>query len=104
MEEESRTGENETLLVWRDSLLILNLRLHVFDRIRRLNFERDSLSSEGLHEDLHAAAQTQHEMQRRLLLDVVVGKSAAVLELLACNQSTSYRRRYKLQHDRRLGG
>jgi hypothetical protein len=30
-----------------------------------------------------AAAQTQHQVQRRLLLDVVVGQRAAVLQLLA---------------------
>ena len=32
---------------------------------------------------LHAAAQAQHQVQRALLLDVVVGQRAAVLELLA---------------------
>ena len=30
-----------------------------------------------------AAAETEHEVERRLLLDVVVRKGAAVLELLA---------------------
>ncbi len=33
--------------------------------------------------NLLATAQTQHQVQRALLLDVVVGESAAVLELLA---------------------
>ena len=37
----------------------------------------------SLHEDLHATAQAEHEVQRRLLLDVVVRERAAVLELLA---------------------
>ncbi len=32
---------------------------------------------------LHAAAQAQHQVQRGLLLDVVVGQRAAVLQLLA---------------------
>ena len=32
---------------------------------------------------LHAAAQTQDQVQRRLLLDVVVGQGAAILQLLA---------------------
>jgi len=31
---------------------------------------------------LHATAQAQHQVQRRLLLDVVVGERAAVLQLL----------------------
>ena len=41
------------------------------------------LAGECLDENLHSAAQTEDEMERRLLLDVVVRKSAAVLELLA---------------------
>jgi hypothetical protein len=32
---------------------------------------------------LHATAQAQHQVQRRLLLDVVVGQGAAILQLLA---------------------
>jgi len=47
------------------------------------HLERDRLARERLDEDLHAAAQAQHQVQRRLLLDVVVGERAAVLELLA---------------------
>ena len=38
---------------------------------------------ELLHQ-LLATAQAQHQVQRGLLLDVVVGQRAAVLELLAC--------------------
>ena len=41
------------------------------------------LTRERLDKDLHAAAQAQHQVQRRLLLDVVVRERAAVLELLA---------------------
>jgi hypothetical protein len=36
-----------------------------------------------LYKDLHAAAQTQHQVQRGLLLNVVVRQGAAVLQLLA---------------------
>ena len=74
---------DEALLIRRDALLVLDLLLHVVDRVRRLDVERDGLAREGLDEDLHAAAQAQHEVQRRLLLDVVVRQRAAVLELLA---------------------
>ena len=76
-------GEDQALLVGRDALLVLDLRLHVLDRVGRLDLERDRLAREGLDEDLHAAAQAQHQVERRLLLDVVVGQGAAVLELLA---------------------
>ena len=34
-------------------LLVLNLRLHVIDRIRGLDLERDGLASESLDENLH---------------------------------------------------
>ena len=34
-------------------LLVLDLSLHVVDRVGGLDLERDGLSSEGLHEDLH---------------------------------------------------
>ena len=44
---------------------------------------KTGLTSEGLDKDLHATAQAQHQVQRALLLDVVVGQGAAVLQLLA---------------------
>merc|ERR1711881_33252 len=75
--------EDEALLVGRDALLVLDLRLHVLDRVAGLHVERDGLARERLDENLHPAAQPQHQVQRALLLDVVVRKRAAVLELLA---------------------
>lgn len=35
-------------------LLVLDLGLNVVDRVRGLDLEGDGLSSESLHEDLHA--------------------------------------------------
>ena len=52
-ESEIRTSEDETLLVGRDALLVLDLGLDVVDGVRGLHFERDRLSGEGLDEDLH---------------------------------------------------
>lgn len=66
------TSKDEALLIRRNTLLILNLGLHSLDTIRRLDFERDRLASEGLHEDLHASTETQDEVESGLLLDVVV--------------------------------
>ena len=45
-------GEDEALLVGRDALLVLDLLLHVVDRVARLDVERDGLAREGLDEDL----------------------------------------------------
>jgi hypothetical protein len=90
------TSENETLLVRGDALLILDLRLHIIDGIGRLHLQGDGLASQGLDEDLHTTTQTQDEMESGLLLDVVVGEGAAVLELLACEDQTLLVRRNTL--------
>ncbi len=50
------TGEDETLLVGRDALLVLDLCLHILDRIRGLDLEGDGLAREGLHKDLHVCS------------------------------------------------
>ena len=60
----------------------LNLGLYVLDRVGRLHLEGYSLASEGLHEDLHATAEPQDEVEGALLLDVVVGEGPPVLQLL----------------------
>jgi len=46
-------GKDETLLVWWDALLILNLGLDIVDCIRGLDLESDGLAGEGLDKDLH---------------------------------------------------
>ena len=47
------TGKDKTLLVRRNALLVLDLGLDIFNRVRRLDLERNRLASEGLHENLH---------------------------------------------------
>lgn len=49
------SGKNQTLLIRRDSFLVLNLGLDVVDRITWLDIERDSLSCQGLDKDLHVS-------------------------------------------------
>ena len=46
-------GEDEALLIWWDSLLVLDLRLDVVYGIRGLNLKGDGLAGESLDEDLH---------------------------------------------------
>lgn len=41
-------SKDETLLVWRDAFLVLNLRLHIIDGIRRLDLKGDRLPGECL--------------------------------------------------------
>ena len=40
-------GENETLLIRRNAFLVLDLRLHVVDGVRRLHLKRNGLAGEG---------------------------------------------------------
>ena len=100
------TSEDQALLVRGDTLLVLNLRLHVVDRVRRLHLKGDSLTRQCLDKDLHTTTETKHYMidesackhssdgrghtkvESGLLLDVVVRKSAAVLQLLAGEDQT----------------
>jgi len=80
--------EDQTLLVRRNTLLVLNLALYIIDGVGRLHLKGDGLSGEGLNEDLHTTTETEHEMEGRLFLNIVVGKGAAVLELLASEDKT----------------
>ena len=56
-------GEDEALLIGRDSLLVLDLSLNVVDGVRWLDLKGDRLAGEGLDEDLHTTAKTEHEME-----------------------------------------
>jgi len=77
------SGEDQSLLVWWDSLLVLDLGLDVLDGVSWLDIKSDGLSSQSLDEDLHTTSESQDEMESRLLLDVVVAEGSAVLELLS---------------------
>ncbi|KAL9261646.1 hypothetical protein AKJ16_DCAP03184 [Drosera capensis] len=76
-------GKDKPLLVWRDTLFVLDLGLNIVNRIGALHLQGNGLAGEGLHEDLHPTAKTQHQVKGRLLLDVIVSKGAAILQLLA---------------------
>ena len=43
-------GEDQTLLVRRNALLVLDLALDIVDGVARLHLEGDSLARQGLHE------------------------------------------------------
>merc|ERR1712207_97943 len=77
------TSEDQSLLVWWDTFLVLDLSLDVFDGVSWLDIEGDGLTSESLDEDLHTTSKSEHKMESGLLLDVVVGESSAILKLLS---------------------
>merc|ERR1711990_1415715 len=76
-------SEDQPLLIWGDSLLVLDLGLDVLNGVRWFDLQGDGLSSQGLDEDLHTSSQSEHKMEGALLLDVVVRESPSVLQLLA---------------------
>jgi uncharacterized membrane protein len=77
------SGEDESLLIGWDSLLVLDLCLDVLNGVAWLNIKSDGLASQGLDEDLHTTSQSEDQVECGLLLDVVVGESSAILELLS---------------------
>jgi len=76
-------GEDEPLLIRRDTFLVLDLGFHVLNGIAGLDLQRDSFASEGLDENLHATPQTEDQVKSRFLLNVVIRKGSAIFELLA---------------------
>ena len=66
------SSEDESLLIWWDSLLVLDLSLDVLNGVSWLNIKGDGLTSESLDEDLHTSSESQDEMESGLLLNVVV--------------------------------
>jgi len=77
------SGEDESLLIGRDALLVLNLSLDILDGVGWLDFKSDGLSSKSLNEDLHTTSESKHEMEGGLLLNVIVAKGPAILKLLS---------------------
>merc|ERR1712117_216067 len=76
------SSEDKSLLIGRNTFLVLDLGLDILDGVRWLDVEGDGLSSEGLYEDLHTTSESEDEMEGGLLLDVVVGEGSSILELL----------------------
>jgi len=86
-------SKDEALLVRGDPLLVLDLGLDIVDGIRALNLQSDGLPGQGLDEDLHTTTETEDQVEGGLLLDIVVGQSAAIFELFACEDKTLLIRR-----------
>merc|ERR1712190_205488 len=86
-------SEDQTLLIRRDALLVLDLRLDVVNGVARLHIQRDRLARQRLDEDLHSAPEAKDEMERGLLLDVVVRQGTPVLQLLPSEDQTLLIRR-----------
>merc|ERR1712117_598375 len=76
------SSKDQPLLVWGNSLLVLDLGLDILNGVRWLNLQGDGLASKGLDKDLHSSSQSEHKMKSALLLDVVVREGSSILKLL----------------------
>jgi len=49
------TSKDQSLLIWGNAFLVLNLLLDIVNRVRWLHLKGDGLARERLHEDLHSS-------------------------------------------------
>ena len=77
------TGKDESLLIWWDTFLVLDLGLDVFDGVSWFDIEGDGLSSKSLDEDLHTTSKSEDQMESGFFLDVVIGEGSTVFELFS---------------------
>ena len=56
-------GKDESLLIGRNTFLVLDLSLHGFNGVGWLNIEGDGLSGQSLDEDLHSSSESQDEVE-----------------------------------------
>merc|ERR1712142_394382 len=54
------SSKNQTLLVWRNSFLILDLGFNIVDGVTGLNLEGDGFTSQCFHKDLHIGTFALH--------------------------------------------
>merc|ERR1719400_1205105 len=47
------SSENQTLLIWRNSFLVLDLGLDILNGVRGLDLQSNGLAGEGFDENLH---------------------------------------------------
>jgi len=88
------SSEDESLLLWRNSFLVLDLSLDVLDGVVCFDVQSDGFASECLDEDLHGTTtKSKDKVESGLLLDVVVRKGSAIFELLSSKDKSLLLRR-----------
>ena len=65
--------KDQALLVGRDALLILDLRLNSLNGVRGLHVEGDRLSSKCLYEDLHSIYERRNIFRPLKLKSIFIG-------------------------------
>merc|ERR1712182_68790 len=86
-------SKDETLLIGRNTFLVLYLGFHVIDRVARLDVQGDGFAGQSLHEDLHATTEAQDKMQSGLFLDIIIRQRTTVFKLFPSKDETLLIRR-----------
>lgn len=73
------TSEDQSLLVRRDALLVLDLSLDIVNGVRGLDLKRDRLASKRLNEDLHLCVVGGERDTRQHAIHVVMMFAIAIL-------------------------
>jgi len=81
-------SKNETLLIWGNSFLVLDLGFNILDGIAWLNLKGDGLPCEGLDKDLHSSSQTKNQMESWFFLYIVIWEGSTILKLLTSKDET----------------
>merc|ERR1712038_707407 len=57
------SSENQSLLVWRNTLLVLDFGFDIFDGVGGFNFQSDCLAGKSFDENLHSTSETKNQMK-----------------------------------------
>ena len=57
------SSEDKSLLIWRDTFLVLDLGFDVLNGVSWLNVEGDGLTGKGLDEDLHTTSKSEDQVK-----------------------------------------
>merc|ERR1712200_277129 len=88
------SGEDQSLLLWRDSFLVLDLCLDICDSVIGLDVKGNRFSRKGFDEDLHGTtSKSKDKMEGRFFLNVVIRKRSAIFELLSSEDQSLLLRR-----------
>merc|ERR1712021_285308 len=75
------TCKDQSLLIWGNAFLVLNLGLNILNGVGCFNLKGNGLASQGFDKNLHTSTEPENQVKGRLLLDVIVGESTAILKL-----------------------
>jgi len=57
------SGEDESLLIWWDSFLVLDFGLHIFNGVSGFDIQCDCFTSKGFDEDLHSTSKSENQVK-----------------------------------------